>query len=877
MEDYIRGVLCGYLQVQNGTRDNAKRKRTFVVLSDSRMDYYLTDPRPTFSAKIDATYFLTDTTRVHYYLELNARAPPNSICLTTDKTTDVYIADTQEEADLWFRHITERLEALSTMLKGALMLRKELPANQQVKRFVLRTKYRWKARYVELGRSTLRFCKPSDHKTKTMKQFTLTATSFAGQESTAYLRHLSILASYSIPVEPTPQTLKGIKKIEKMRREEENRNQVDTGGSTIRTNEVRPKGSNVSAFYPFIVTTGQAYILLAAPTEQIRTHWILAIRLRIIALKYRHNGGTRPRRQPRAVAAQESNPYQLQGFAEAQPKPGGPWKQHYVELDNGMLRVKKSERKLGSIFEVQLVPTCHVTPLLEKANAFTVRSLGCEVAFAPGGAAEARRWMDLIRNAAVAIDRTRYQRIFHDDIQKLLRHSVIYALDVASEAKAGIVFEKHKKRIFVLSHEPLAPGSPRRVTMAALVRRVSMLTAATSASARTLSPLSGSPSPAESPTATAGQTLATSIIPQGSVLVGISQFGMMHDSVDTIWHTLRQKKGCYKQAKRLLFRAPAVKEGIVRVKFRAADNWTLHRCRLANGLFRVEDTQNRNSETLVEVALRDCEVELFSDDDCVNGIKLTVTTGSTIMRTVVFMNVAVDDDAFLWFTMLHMEIAIAQDSSIFPLGAAMLAGTPLIAPALGTQPARDEKLAADQAKNYRDCTVIGTRVEEIDKYAREQEKILVALAAEVREKQEADPLFSIFQPAEHQIIAGGIDSSAALSAAEIARFFQHLDAVGSGKVSSAGLVFTMMLITKHICPRRTRQRSLTVEDGEAVTVSTDNTPLSAFHAALRSFNLDGRDNFCLTPEEFAVVMEKVTHPSIVELVRKELNNDIQCI
>ncbi|KAJ8576422.1 hypothetical protein ON010_g2788 [Phytophthora cinnamomi] len=873
MEDYIRGILCGYLQVQIGTRDDAKRRRTFVVLSDSRMDYYLSDPRPSFAAKIDATYFLTTTTRIHYYLELNARAPLHSICLTTDRGTEVYIADTQEEADLWFRHISERLEALSTMLTGPLMLRKELAANQQFKRFVLRTKYRWKARHVELGRSTLRFCKPSEHKTKTMKQFALTGTSFAGQESTTYLRQLSVFASYSIPVDPSLQTLRGIKKIEKVRREEEERNGVDTSDTSLKNNEVRPKGSKVAAFYPFIVTTGPAYIILAAPTEQIRTHWILAIRLRIIALKYRNGGaGGTPRKQLGQLGNQESNPNQVQGFIEAQPKPGGPWKQHYVEIDNGMLRVKKSERKLGSIFEVQLLPTCRVTPLLEKANAFTVRSLGCEVAFAPGSAAEARRWMDVIRGAAAAVERVRYQRLFHDDIQRLLRNSVIYTLDVASEASAGIVLEKHKKRIFVLSHEQVVPKSPRRVTMAALVRRVSLLTTATSSgSARTLSPSSGSQSPLESPPPIAQINHSSAIIPQGSVLVGISQFGMMHDSADTIWHTLRQKKGCYKQAKRLIFRAPAVKEGCLKVKFRAADEWVLHRCCLANGMFRVEDAQNHKGDTLLEVAVRDCEIELFSDDDCFNGIKLTVTTTNALVRSVVFMNVALDDDAFLWFAMLHMEISVAQDSFVFPLNPGPMLNTLVGVPPSGTPSARGEKLIADQAKSYRDCTVVNTRIEEIEKYAREQERILCSLDAEVRKKLEVELAFEDRRKTEFYPVAN-IDNSASLSSADVARFFQHLDAVGSGKVSSPGLVFIMKLITKHIRPRKKFRRS-----GEAVPESTDPKPLDAFFTALEELNADGRNHLCLTPDEFATVMAKVTHPAVVELVRKESRNNIHCI
>ncbi|KAK1946071.1 hypothetical protein P3T76_003119 [Phytophthora citrophthora] len=862
MEDYIRGVLCGKLQVQNGTQDNAKRTRTFVVLSDSRMDYYLTDPRPTFAAKIDATYFLTEKTRVNFYLELNARAPPHSICLTTDKTTDVYIADTQEEADIWFRHISERLEAISMMLKGILMLRKELPANQQVKRFVLRTKYRWKARYVELGRSTLRFCKPSDRKTKTMKQFTLTVTSFAGQESTTYLRQLSIFASYSIPVDPTPQTLKGIEKIEKMRREEEDQNQVDT---SLKPNEVRPKGSSVAAFYPFIVTTGQAYIMLAAPTEQIRTHWILAIRLRIIALKYHHKG-----EDPlQSGLLAHDNPYQLQSFVEAQPTPGGPWKQHYVELDNCMLRVKKSERKLGSILEVHLVPNCRVTPLLEKANAFTVRSLGCEVSFAPGSATESRRWIDVIRSAATAVGRARYQKIFQEDIQNLIRHSVVYALDIPAGANAGITLEKHKKRIFVLNHEkPSVPKLQRRVSIAAIgkrasiatiARRMSIVTAATSSfSAKTRSPSSSSP--ADSTV----DTVNTSIIPEGSVLVGILQLGMTQDSVDTIWHTIRHKKGCNKKAKRLLFRAPAVKVGVLRVKLRAVDEWELLRCRLANGTLCVDDPQTSNGEILTEVALRSCEVELFSDDDCVNGIRLSVPTSA---RTVVLLNVPADADAFHWFAILHMEISIAQDSSTFPLTAAMLANNPVTTPPSGTPSTRMEKLAADQARNYRECTIVGTRIEEIDKHSREQEKIHLKLADELRKKQEKDQAF-VKPETTHRTVRVS-ESKAALSNADVTHFFQHLEADGSGKVSSTDLAETMKDITKHIRYRATHHQ-LGCQENDPAT--TDTEPLDEFFNALK---VNGHDS--LTLEEFATVMAKVTHPAIVELVRKVSHNNIQRI
>ncbi|RLN98608.1 hypothetical protein BBJ28_00008326 [Nothophytophthora sp. Chile5] len=884
MEDYIRGVLCGYLLVQNGTRDGAKRRRTFVVLSDSRMDYYLTDPRPTFTAKIDATYLLAESTRVHHYVELNARAPANSLCLTTDKSTDVYIAETQEEAELWFRHITERLDALSTMLTGALMLRKELPANQQLKRFVLRTKYRWKARYVELGRSTLRFCKPSEHKNKLMKQFTLTAMSFAGQESTTYLRQLAILASYAIPVDPTPEALKGIRELEKKRRAEAEGSDNANGWLTSsKSPPMRAKGSHVTAFYPFVVSTGQAYLLLAAPTEQIRTHWILAIRQRIIALKYRHNG---PANSPRNALGRLTPSVYQQGFMEAQTKPGGGWKQHYVELDNGMLRVKKSERKLGAVFEVELVPTCRVTPSLLKANAFTVRSLGCEVALAPGTVAETRRWVELIENASASVEPARYQRVFHEGIRTLLRHSVVCTLDVAADAKTGLVLEKHNKRIFVLSHEPPVQRSPRRVSMAAMVRRVSMMTMATvNATAKPASPSSQSAPESFTAirvtTAAPAKATAASLIPQGSVLVGISQFAMLHDSFDTIWHALRQKKGCYKHAKRLVFRAPAVKEGVARVKFRASENWVLRRCRMANGMLQVEDLHSGSDDCviLLELALRDCEVELFRNEDCVNGIKLIVnSTGEgSLTHTAVFLNILVDADAFLWFTMLQMESCVARGSPTFPLTVATLNNTTTapVSSGVPSGPAGLEQLAVEQAKQFRDCTVVRNRIEEIEKYAKEQERSLLSLSEKERCSTQAEATVDGLHSLQHRE-CGSDSHPAALSSADVSRFFEHLDAVGSGKVSLAGLVFTMEIITRHIRPQHC-DRSSTNSSDPATSESAADCPLGAFHAALEALNSEGHGSVGLTPEEFASVMARVTHREVVNLVRKASRNEIQCI
>lgn len=836
MEDYIRGILCGYLTVQHGVQDDAKKKRMFLVLTDSRMDYYVTDPRPEFEQKIADAYMFTPETRIHYYVELNARAPPYSFCLTTDKTTDVYIAESDQDAKMWYRHVHERLDALATVVRGTLLLRKEIAVSQQFKRMLLKTKYKWKHRYMELGRSSLRFCKESDKKTKMMKQFTLTARSFVSEEGVEFLRQHRILASYATAIQPDAKLLKRFKQ---QAREQQSRGPVNS-------TTARAASPRVSAAYPFVVATGQAHLFLAAPTESARADWVTAIRMRIIALKYRHNGDAKLNKKAPSGQSGEDEAYQLHGFMDVQLKPGDKWKTRYVEVDNDMVRIKLSERKVGSKFETRLIPTCQVAPTLLKANAFVLRNLGREISLAPSSIKEAERWMATLQRATKAVSVAKYQRIFEDDVRALLHHSVVYTLDVPADAQVGLVVERFKKRIVVLSHQP--PSSDAAAMNKKMKKQSSKL---------------GSP-----------------IIPQGSVLVSISQFDMAHESFENIWHKLRHKKG-YQHPMTLTFRVPCTKQGVLGIKWRPRDAWVLRRCILQHGQLLVTslDAANTQTEVIAELPLRYCQVELMSDDDCANGLKVTLTGSATsALATTLFMSVPLDSDAFLWFAFLHLESAVLQDDFRYPLSVAALANS--------KKPKRCHPLGVreDQRRCFQQCSVIGMQVDEIEKLVQATDPMLVLKPGNNDAAYAATAAPGV-KPADIQIAMGSTTSTKPvrqLSESEMTAFFQCLDAIGCGKLSSAALVRTMEAITRHIdrqsdAHHHHQQLQNSSESTEEVSATKHHGVLAAFHAALDTLNIDKKEHFSLSMSEFRTVMQSITDAEVVDLVHKMTRHDIQCM
>jgi hypothetical protein len=818
MEDYIQGIVCGYLTVQNGTRDDAKRRRMFVVLSDSRMDYYLTDPRPEFLESIAETYALTGKTQVHHYAEMNPRAPPYSLCLTTDKQTDVYIAESSHEAERWLTHVRERLEALHQIVIGTLVMRKELSTTQQLQRAVLQTKYTWRAKHVELGRSTLRFCglQKQRRQKRAMNQFTLTAESYASDEPVEVLTRVA-LTGFAV----SSGALSG-PELKKLQRDPKLQAHAlkDGGGGLV---------------YPFVVCTGPAHLHLAAASEIEREEWIVAIKLRIIALKYRHNG-----RQPAdttksgAGTAETVSPtssrIRMHDFMEVQIIPGGPWKRRYVELENDMLKVKRNDRQLGSTFETRLLPSCVLTTSLLKANAFSVQNLGQEISLAPGSLQDSQRWQRAIQDVACHVTLERCRKVFHDDVAALLSHSVVYTVQVVAGQDGaahagGFVVEKFKKRIFVLSHQ--APVSAH------------------------------------------GHDAVK--IPEGSVLLGISQVGMVHDSFETIWHKLRQKKSFHQtNAMRLTFRAPMAKTSLADIKFKPKQRWTLVRAALRNGKLVIEPAvppvESPPTETSVatttvsptlEIPLRHCRAELLTSDvlGIRNTLKLTVATGP---HRTVFLHVHHDRDLFVWYALLQLECAVAQDDPQYPLTLQTLhklkQGTP-----------SPTGFAEDQRKQTGKCKIAGQLISETQLAAAALEPKLLQRAR--LEQQQLLREEQLLLAPESPVAIGQIDLSSAFASAastslsddDVRQLFQHLDAIGCGKISSSALASTIDALTRQLEPA-----------ARTAMLETVQSAIAKLMPASRQF-------VSITLEQTATVVRNITDPRVVELVRKFSRHEIQCL
>lgn len=913
MEDYIRGLLCGYLTVQTGARaDTAKRRRMFVVLSDSRMDFYDTDPRPEFKAKIaDAYIFMPGVTQVHYYAELHPRAPPHSLCLTTDKVAEVFIAESDLEATHWYDHLTERLKALASMVRGTLLLRKELSSEQQLKRIMFKTKYRWKARYIELGRASLRFCKTSERRTKIMKQFNLTATTIVGEEGIEYLKRLRVFASYSIPVEPSARVSR---QLERAKREAAETQPPPTKNSYGISIDGAVKSAGVSLYYPFIVATGETFLLLAAATERSREEWVTAIRMRIISLKYRANH-TKEAKDTVALP-------KIQGFVDAMSKPGDSWKRRWVELENGILRVKASERRLGAIVETRLIPTCQVTPTLSKANAFVVSNLGQEIALAPSGLRESSNWMQTILASAKAVNHRQYRRAFDSDIQQLLRSSVVYSLTVRPGESAGLVLEKANKRVVVISHH-IPEGSDSEATKSSFPRP-SFLQRHKQRQPRSMNEEIFLPTDlphqegtdrveaaAEEPQQNVEDCDYQQPIPPGSVLLGIQHFGMLYDSFDNMWHKIRQKKSAgsgdgssqqLKQPMSLLFRAPAEKEGVARVKYRAGDDWALARCQLANGVFRVSCV-HENHELLV-VPLRFSLVELVSDENCPNCIKLscaiptpnTDSSGSTVSASsrsvTIFLKVELDADLFTWFEFLSLEISIARDGPSFTLTVMNIKQAVRMLTSrkrLGTQLPSSAGYANDQQRAFRGCRVIGNRLRDVDSDVLESETTLVE-SGQLEEFCSSCGIRSIKTTSKPAVIINNVgvfdeerravpmqsrmpvlredrESPVALTDDDVRTFFQQIGTMNGGSVGVAQLAHTLAKLTSHLRLSRAQDKPRR---------SVGNLLGSDFCSAIHSLTLAeaSADSLAVPFQVFESIVRRIDRPDVLELVRRFARGEI---
>ncbi|GLE00400.1 hypothetical protein PINS_up009157 [Pythium insidiosum] len=772
MEDYIKGVLCGYLSVQNGTKDDAKRRRFFVVLSDTRMDYYAKDPRPEFEEPIADSYEFTAATRAHAYVEINPRAPQNSFCIITDRMTDVFIAESASDAARWLAHVEERLAALSQILMGVLWMRKELRVTQQLQRALWQTKYTWSERQVELGRSTLRYRRVRGavlRKTKIMKQFVLTGESHVSEEPIEMIRNTAFADFATSAGTITSVELKQIQLNPRPQH-------------TLR---------NARVIFPFVVCTGPAHLYAAAPSAKVRDDWIAALRMRIITLKHQQL------RSVSTVATSESQgeiPIHLHNFMQVQRQPGGPWKRRYVELNNGMLKVKLSECTLGSKFETLLLPTTHAALNPQKANAITIESMGQVLTLAAETLQQSQQWLRAIHATIDAVTPARCEKFFDDELRELLEHSVVYTLDVAANASPGLVVEKYGKRAFVLSH-------------------------------------------------------AMRLIPPGSVLVDITQLGMVHDSFETIWHKIRQKK-TFPHPMRLSFRVPLRRRGVLAVKCRLKDRWTTQQCALANGKLSVLALPSLTEppsrpEVVLELPMRCVQVELLNNRDANarNVLKITArpesVTGRLPAVSTLFLRIPIDHELFVWYALLRLESAVAQDDSRFPVTTAtMKSAKPR--PALGA-PALDD----EQLRQCGSCKIAGRRLTDID-------TALGPIEAKLRETQLEDNNTLLRPPVRVEDSA-----SAVLTDDTIQAFFRELDVIGCGKISSTALCGTLEALTRHI------------PSGE--------TQLSAVRGVVRSLVPGKRDFASFTLEQTATVLKVIDDMEIAEVLRKFLRHDVQCM
>ncbi|KAF1331261.1 hypothetical protein FI667_g4377, partial [Globisporangium splendens] len=483
----------------------------------------------------------------------------------------------------------------------------------------------------------------------------------------------------------------------------------------------------------------------------------------------------------------------------------------------------------------------------------------------------------MLQRAAKSIRATKVQRLFGDDIHAILAHSVVYTVDVPAGAYAGLAVERFRKRIVVLSHKP----PPQDTDTGARTKKK----------------------------AKAG--IPPIIIPQGSILVSISQFGMARDSFETIWHHLRHKKG-YQHPMTLTFRVPCTKHGVLGVKWRSRDAWVLQNCVLEHGKLRVMSLDDSNAKddggkshditTAADLPLRHCEVELVSEDNCKNGLKVTLTGGSTTsaLATTLFLNVLLDTDACLWFVLLHLESAIAQDDIRYPLSVATLINS-----RDGSSQKKATKknpkpcLREDQKRCFQKCSVVGVRVEEIEEMAETVDPMLVLQLG----NDDFGPV-----PTATTVTKGGdihltmVASTGTttvsdaterhpLTDADIMAFFHHLDSIGCGKISSVAPTQFIATITRHLIKdnnsnKQPQTKSATNEDKQQQQEqSSESRPgiLSAFYAAVNDLkNLNSNEqkedaNMSLSLGEFRTVMQNITDADVLGLVQKLTRHDIQCM
>ncbi|OQR93968.1 hypothetical protein ACHHYP_02001 [Achlya hypogyna] len=120
--------------------------KLFFLLTPSRMEYYLGDPRPRFKQPIMGSFAFDAQSEVFACSDVWPGLPPHSFCISTDGQNLVLSAASHGELTEWLEHIRWTLDHFSTLVRGVLLKKSD--------KYPMKP---WTQRIVELGETCLSY------------------------------------------------------------------------------------------------------------------------------------------------------------------------------------------------------------------------------------------------------------------------------------------------------------------------------------------------------------------------------------------------------------------------------------------------------------------------------------------------------------------------------------------------------------------------------------------------------------------------------------------------------------------------------------------------------------------------------------------------
>ncbi|OQS05579.1 phosphatase 1 regulatory subunit [Thraustotheca clavata] len=145
-KEYANGSLFSKISTPPTPDFNIGAMRLFFILTPSRMDYYLVDPRPQFKQPIAGSFAFDQHTQVFDCSEVWPGLPSHTFCISTNGQNLVLSAKNHDEMSEWIRCVSKTLAAFPMLLRGVLLKKS--------------TKYprrAWSKRLVELGETCLSY------------------------------------------------------------------------------------------------------------------------------------------------------------------------------------------------------------------------------------------------------------------------------------------------------------------------------------------------------------------------------------------------------------------------------------------------------------------------------------------------------------------------------------------------------------------------------------------------------------------------------------------------------------------------------------------------------------------------------------------------